>query len=197
MSAQQTMAELPEATKPRRKSSCLLPVAFVAIVVIILGACTYAFRDAIFNTGKPDEAAVKDSTASATETLLAQYDTLSLLNDRLDAYDIASRPTDSKEVQRLKYDRCDLAIRCKAETKAIEYLVSRYNALQDKELSLGAHLRTATNDADILHTEQEVNHVKSELIAVESQLSIHVTNLSTLHKQIDNVNNKLADIQGN
>lgn len=197
MSAQQTMAELPEATKPSKKASCLLPVAFVAIVVIILGVCTYAFRDAIFNTEKPDVAAAQDSTVSATEELLAQYDTLSLLNERLDAYDIAGRPTDSKEVQQLKYDRCDLAIRCKAETKAIDYLVSRYNALQDKELSLGAHQRTATDDADILHTEQEVNHVKSELMAVESQLSIHVTNLSTLHKQIDNVNKKLADIQGN
>ncbi len=197
MSAQQTMAELPEKTKVSRKTSCLLPIAFVAIVVIMLGVCTYVFRDAIFNTEKHDEAVDKDSTISKTESILAQYDTLSLLNDRLDAYGIASRPTDNKEVQQLKYDRCDLAIRCKAETKAIEYLLTRYNSLQDKELSLGAHLRTATDDADILHTEQEVNHVKSELIAVESQLSVHVTNLSTFHKQIDNANKKLADIQGN
>lgn len=192
------MAELPNESTVSKKTSCLLPIAFVAVVIIILGVCTYAFRDAIFNTEKPEGAInATDSTTSTTEDLLAQYDTLSHLNERLDAYSIAGRATDSKEVQQLKYDRCDLAIRCKAETKAIDYLVSRHDVLQDRELSLDTRLRAAADDADSQTIQEDVNHVKSELQAVEAQLAVHVTNLSTLHKQIDTINNKLSEIQGN
>ena len=184
---------------PAPKESSPFPkIAISVLILILLAVVAYVFRDTFLPSSKTkgaDDMIHVESEKRDMQTLLARYDSLKVVNDRYMLLNNANSQSDTKRVRQLKFDRNDLLIHCKAETKAIDYLIARVKILAERERAQSTIMEQQTDPADRLHTQNDLNHIKSEILSLQYQLSAHLTSLSKYHAQISDINSQLSEIQ--
>ncbi len=186
-------------TVPAPKESSPFPkIAISVLILVLLAVVAYVFRDTFMTSSKETSGGDMiqvDAEKQDMQSLLARYDSLKVVNNRYILLDNANSQSDTKRVRQLKFDRNDLLIHCKAETKAIDYLIARAKILAERERSQSTIMEQQTDPADRLHSQNDLNHIKSEILSLQYQLSAHLASLSMYHAQISDINSQLSEIQ--